>query len=99
MDGLLRYFNGELVQEGDQVSIHFRSGEKASEGVVSGRAQENASLVQVIIGKDQEEFCAEDGEWYAPGAPLGSMFSPLKKTGSGGGEPSAYSEALAVVPL
>jgi hypothetical protein len=77
--GELRYFNGELVQEGDKVSIHFRNGEKASEGTVSGRAPEEPSLVQVIIDANQEEFRAEDGEDYAPGAVLvihGSFLMP-----------------------
>jgi hypothetical protein len=76
----LRYFNGELVQEGDKVSIHFRNGEKASEGKVSGRSEEDGSLVQVIIDAEQEEFRAEDGEDYAPGSALvihGSFLMPL----------------------
>jgi hypothetical protein len=79
-DNQLRYFNGEIVQEGDKVSIHFSNGSQASTGTVIGRAQENQSLVQVIINRGEEGFCAEDGEWYYPGSTLvihGSFLLPL----------------------
>jgi hypothetical protein len=79
-DNQLRYFNGEIVQEGDKVSIHFSNASQASTGTVIGRAQENQSLVQVIINRGEEGFCAEDGEWYYPGSTLvihGSFLLPL----------------------
>ena len=79
-DNQLRYFNGDVVQEADKVSVHFANGDKASEGTVVGRSASNQMLVQLVINSDAEEFYGEDGELYHPGKIMvihGSFLLPM----------------------